>query len=126
MRQQDLLRDYLSKRGFRVLVLSDMQRGLSRLEKNPPDCVVMMGESIGPDVVAAFQQAAKLSESEPFVCVLVLAERQAGWCDKLEQTPSARVLVQPISLRDLRREIHLAFQRVKHRRGKSSRRADAS
>lgn len=124
MRQQDLLRDYLSKRGFRVLVLSDIHRGLNRLEKNPPDCIVMMGESIGADVIDAFQQTVKLAESQPFVCVLVLAERQASWCEKLEQTPSARVLVQPISLRDLRREIHLAFQRLKHGRGKK--RADAS
>ena len=126
MRQQDLLRDYLSKRGFRVLVLSDIQRGLSRLEKNPPDCIVMMGESIGADAIDAFQQAVKLAEGQPFVCVLVLAERQAAWCAKLEQTPSARVLVQPISLRDLRREIHLAFQRVKRSREKAARRADAS
>jgi response regulator RpfG family c-di-GMP phosphodiesterase len=127
VRQQDLLRDYLSKRGFRVLVLSDVQRGMNRLEKNPPDCIVMMGESIGPSAIEAFQQAVKLSEADPFVCVLVLAERQADWCDKLEQTSAARVVVQPLSLRDLRREIHLAFQRLKKDiRFKKARRADAS
>jgi serine/threonine protein kinase len=127
-RQQDILREYLSKRGFRVLVLSDLQRGLSRLEKNPPDCVVLMGESIGAGAVGGFQEAVKLSGTKPTVCVLVLAERQSKWSEELEQTPSARVLVQPLSLRDLRREIHLAFQRLKHdsRIQKKSRRDGAS
>lgn len=113
-RQQDILRDYLSKRGFRVLVLSDLQRGLSRMEKSPPDCVILMGESIGSGVVEGFQRAVDRTGHKPLVCIVVLAQRQADWREKLEQTPAARVLVQPVSLRDLRREIHLAFQRIKH------------
>ena len=44
IKQQDILRDYLSKRGFRVLVLSDLERGLNRLRNNPPNGVIFMGE----------------------------------------------------------------------------------
>ncbi len=42
--------------------------------------------------------------------IAVLAERQAGLRSQLEQTSTSRVMVQPITLRELRREIHVLFQ----------------
>ncbi|MFO1094215.1 MAG: serine/threonine-protein kinase [Planctomycetaceae bacterium] len=45
--QQDLLRQYLSKHGFRVLLVNDVERALGRVKQSPPACVVLMGESIG-------------------------------------------------------------------------------
>ncbi len=111
LRQQNLLRDYLSKRGFRVLVLNDVQRGLKRLENDPPDCVLLMGESIGDEVVGVFQQAAKLSRPSKFISIAVLAERQSDLGREMKETTLNRVMVQPITLRDVRREIHLAIQR---------------
>jgi len=133
IRQQNLLRDYLSKRGFRVLVLNDVQRGLKRLEKDPPDCVVLMGESIGDGIVSAFQQTAELAQSASFVSIAILAERQSEIRLQLEESPLSRILVQPVSLRDVRREIHLSFQRRLKEAGKrpfrslgGDRRADAS
>ena len=106
-RHQDLLRDYLSTRGYRVLVLSDMQRGLARLRSNPPDCIVLMGDAIGDGYVQGFQEAAQMSEAS-YVTILVLPKESAAWKDALEETETERVLVQPISLRDLREEIHAA------------------
>ena len=32
LKQQDIIRDYLSKRGFRVLLFNDVRRALSRLQ----------------------------------------------------------------------------------------------
>lgn len=113
-KQQDVLRDYLSKRGFRVLVLSDLQRGLGRLTTNPPDCVVLMGGSIGDGIIEAYQQAVRLGEEKSIVSVAVLSEKQGESKTKLEQSHTSRVLVEPITLRELRREIHYAFQRRLH------------
>ncbi len=110
-KQQDILREYLSKRGFRVLVLSDVQRGLDRLKSSPPDCVILMGGSIGGEIVSAYQQAVQLGEPTSVVNIAVLAEKQADSKTELAQSHIARVLVEPITLRDLRREIHVAFQR---------------
>jgi eukaryotic-like serine/threonine-protein kinase len=114
IRLQDVLREYLTKRGFRVLVLSDAERGLNRLKTAPPDCVILMGESIGDDIVRSFQQAVQLGASKSVVCIAVLGESQAACREQLEQSRTARVLVQPITLRELRSEIHLAFQRRLH------------
>lgn len=113
VKQQNVLREYLSKRGFRVLMLSELSRGLKRMKTNPPDCVIFLGEAIGEPVIEAFQQAAQLQSAKPIVVIAVLAQRQSDWTQKLEQSDTARVLVQPVTLRDLRREIHLAFQRNK-------------
>ena len=116
-KQQDLLRDYLSKHGFRVLVLSDLQRGLNRLEANPPECVVLMGESIGERVIGGFQQMSMTDTDHPLVCIAILGEDQAAWKEDLVETTTARIMVQPVTLRDLRKEIHLAFQRRKRNAG---------
>jgi serine/threonine protein kinase len=109
LKQQDIIRDYLSKRGFRVLLFNDVRRALSRLQTDPPDCVVLMGDSIGEEIVDVYEQIRELN-AERFVNIAVLAERQAELRSQLEQTSTSRVLVQPITLRELRREIHVLFQ----------------
>ena len=69
----------------------------------------MMGDSIGEEIVDVYDQIRELSV-ERFVNIAVLAERQAGLRSQLEQTSTSRVMVQPITLRELRREIHVLFQ----------------
>jgi eukaryotic-like serine/threonine-protein kinase len=120
MKQQDIIRDYLSKRGFRVLLFNDVRRALSRLQTDPPDCVVLIGDSIGEEIVDVYEQIRAIN-GERFLNIAVLAERQAGLRSQLEQTSTSRVLVQPITLRELRREIHLRFQsQLKSRRERVS------
>jgi eukaryotic-like serine/threonine-protein kinase len=110
LRQQDIIRDYLSKRGFRVLLFNNVHRAISRLQSNPPDCVVLIGDSIGDDLAQAYDQVRALN-GDRFINIAVLAERQAPLIEQLEQTSLSRVLQQPITLRELRREIHILFQR---------------
>lgn len=104
-KQQDVLREYFSKHGFRVLVLSDLQRGLSRLRSSPPDCMVIMGDALGEQAVKGYSEAQEIRGNSPVGVVLVLAEQQSGWKDRLPETPSSRVVVQPLTLRDLRKVI---------------------
>ena len=74
---------------------------MERLEANRPDCVVLMGESIGRGVVSAFRRSTAADNGVPLVVIAVLAERQSEWMDEMEQSPTARVLIQPIQLREL-------------------------
>ncbi|MBS0264229.1 MAG: protein kinase [Planctomycetes bacterium] len=101
-KNQDYLREYFSKHGFRVLVLSDMQRGLSRLQSSPPDCMVIMGESLGDRAVSGYNDALSMRQKSHTGVVLVLGEKQSPLKDQVKETDSARVLVQPVTLRDLR------------------------
>lgn len=104
-KQQDILREYFSKHGFRVLVLSDMQRGLNRLRNNPPDCMVIMGESLGDEALTGFREAQAFQRDANMGIVMVLAEQQSDWKDELEETDNCRVLVQPVTLRELRKVV---------------------
>ena len=119
LKQQDIIRDYLSKHGFRVLLFNNVHRAISRLHSNPPDCVVLIGDSIGDELVQAYEQVRELN-GDRFINIAVLAERQAEFVEKLEQTALSRVMLQPITLRELRREIHLLFQRKMKTNGRPS------
>jgi serine/threonine-protein kinase len=104
-KQQDVLREYFSKHGFRVLVLSDLQRGLMRLKDSPPDCMVIMADALGEQAVTGYSEARKILGPSSVGVVLVLAEEQSSWKERLSETDSARVLVQPITLRELRKVV---------------------
>ncbi len=104
-KQQNDLRSYFSRHGYRVLVLNDLQRGLNRLQTNPPDCMVIMAESVGDAAVAGFREAARLRNGSPMVTVLVLSESQADQRADIESSPTEQVLVQPVTLRELRKRI---------------------
>jgi hypothetical protein len=104
-KQQDFLREYFSKHGFRVLVLSDIARGLARLKSSPPDCMVIMGETLGDRAVKGFDDACALLQGSQAGIVLVLGEKQSALKARLAETESARVLVQPVTLRDLRKVV---------------------
>src|SRR5262249_45571075 len=43
VRQQDSLRQYFSKHGYRVLMLGDLHRAISRLQSDAPKGLVIMG-----------------------------------------------------------------------------------
>lgn len=105
-KQQDLLRNYLSRHGYRVLLLSDVDRALDRVRRNPPDCLLLMGDSIGDRVVEDFQRALTISRDRSLVSVLVLGEQQSQLEEMVPHTPAgARILKQPLKLRELRETI---------------------
>ncbi|GAB4145517.1 MAG: serine/threonine-protein kinase [Planctomycetaceae bacterium] len=113
-KHQDILREYLSKHGYRVLMLSDVQRGIQRMQGDEtPDCVVLMGESIGDQIVAAFQELVKATQNGRTVGLAVFSKKQKALRSECTITATARILIQPVTLRDLRREIHIAFQALK-------------
>jgi serine/threonine-protein kinase len=105
-KQQDVLRHYLSKHGYRVVLLSDVERGLVRIGSNPPDCVLLMGDAVGDDLERAYGEV--IAKNGP-VAVAVLSELQRDLAGTLKQTPLARVLTQPLRLRDLRETISAAL-----------------
>lgn len=100
-RQQDILRDYLSKRGYRVLLLSDAERAIVRIGQQPPDCLVLMGQAVD-DVSDVFERAVASDRSHSMAAVLVLSEKQGA---EFNGQQRVRVVQQPISLRGLREAI---------------------
>ena len=109
--QQELIRDFFTSRGFRVLLVGDLQRALNRLNSSPPDCLVMMGGAIGPELVTGFKESARRTDGRPIAQIAVLSKDQSAWEKRLEASVSetARVMAQPIVLGDLKREIQSAL-----------------
>ena len=103
-KHQDKLRDYFTKHKFRVLVVGDLQRGLNRLKLGPaPDALVIMAESAGDDSRRAFRDLQQSSPQQP--TFLVLSTKQTDWAERLKESDKARVLTQPMTLRDLRKTV---------------------
>ncbi|MCC7422510.1 MAG: protein kinase [Planctomycetaceae bacterium] len=106
-KQQDMMREYFTKRGFRVLLLTDGDRALTRLAgANPPDCVVFVGDSLGEDVVRCYSEAVQRTTTRDGIGVVaILTEKQKRFRDEMPETSRSQVMVQPITLRELRKTI---------------------
>ncbi|HAA61407.1 MAG TPA: serine/threonine protein kinase [Planctomycetaceae bacterium] len=109
--QQELIRDFFTSRGFRVLLVGDLQRALNRLNSSPPDCLVMMGGAIGSEIVTGFKESARRTDGRPIAQIAVLSKDQAAWEKRLGALVSetARVMAHPIVLGDLKQEIQSAL-----------------
>jgi serine/threonine protein kinase len=105
VKQQDMLREYLSKHGFRVLMLSSWERAMTRLKSNPPDCLLLMGETLNGEASAAYEEALRWSKAKSVACVIVLPKQESEKQGKLQLNRFSRVLVTPVTLRELREAI---------------------
>jgi len=104
--QQDLLRQYLSKHGFRVLLVNDIDRALGRVKQAPPACVLLMGESIGDRAADDFQKVLTVGRGRFVSAVLVLGTEQGHLqAASANDNPLGKVLRQPVTLRDVRSAI---------------------
>ncbi len=110
--QQNLLREYLSKHGYRVLMLSNIDRALDRIKNNPPDCIILMGGAIGDDLGSFYKQAVKNGNESSMISIAVLDKKQLFLKDDMNENSTSRVLVQP-QLRDLRNEIDKTLEHIK-------------
>ena len=101
---QDALRDLLKRRGYRVLVIGDAQRGLARFEDStaPCDCVIFCTTELGQAAVDAFNQFGAQENTRHLPAVLFLAEQHQDLA-RQAQTAGHRVLLSmPLKVRQLR------------------------
>ncbi len=111
-KRQDLLRDYLGKRGFRPMFLSDPSRAVARLDENPPDAVVFMGELLSDGLFDVFPRVQGITNEVALVAVFVLSEAQSARKKELDRTSTCRIIEQPLILRELRRQLQLGLKEV--------------
>ena len=104
-KHQDLLRDYLAKLNYRVLMLSDLQRGLTRMRNNPVDSLLLMADSVSEGLSEGFQDFLRWKRTASTAALIVLSQKQSEWKTALEDAGTTRVLIQPIQLRDIRLEL---------------------
>lgn len=113
LRQQDSLREYFSKHGYRVLMLRDFARALTRLQADPPKGLVLMGDSLGSDALKLFDKALSTCRPSRTAVVLVLSKHQRDLKSKLADTDVSRVLSeQPVTLRSIRKALEEVWNKA--------------
>jgi len=110
-KHQKLLRDYLSKHAFRVLVSTDVDRALKRLETpDPPECLVLIGDSLDEsEILRGFRSMTRTSNDGTASVIAVLPSEYSQHRQDLAENQRARILVQPVTLRSLRNAISAAI-----------------
>jgi eukaryotic-like serine/threonine-protein kinase len=107
-KHQDVLRDYFSRHGYRLILMTDLDRAAQRVKSTPPDFAVLMGDVLGDKVLETESGKLKdMSRQRGTELFIVLGEAQARMQARLEEDlPGASFLVQPITLRDLRNVVN--------------------
>lgn len=104
-KQQDALREYLSKHGYRVLMMTDPIRALNRADSEAVAAVLLIGDVLGDDTVDVFQAAAKRSQSRKTPLILALSAKTQQYAARLSIPAHARVLSDSVTLRSIREAI---------------------
>ena len=104
--QQDALRQYFTKHGYRVLMLSSFERALPRLQSDAPKGLVVMGNVLGNDVESSYESASAACRDSGTSMVFVLSKHQREFKDRLANSGVSRVLYEhPVTLRNIRKAL---------------------
>ena len=102
---QDLIREKLKKRGYRVLVISDPARALSRFspdEDQPADCVLFSAPELGTAALDAFNRFGSDEHTSPIPAILLVDRKQQFIIRNAQSGPNRMMLAMPLKVRELR------------------------
>jgi serine/threonine protein kinase len=102
-RLQDLLRDKLKEKGFKVLIAGDPQRALDRFRQNPFDVFIVDAATTGDDGLMAFEKVMRDSQRQNCNMggILLLSPEQTKQAAALASFPKVEILVQPVKFKDM-------------------------
>ena len=102
-KQQGVLKDYLGRHGFRVLVSANPDRAVNRISTpNAPHCVVFMGDTVGDDLHEVYRRASREARGTGCRVLAVMPSKSSDNVDGWEESETAKVLRPPLTLRRLR------------------------
>ena len=102
---QDLIREKLKKRGYRVLVISDPQRALGRFDPDEDpaaDCVLFSAPELGASALEAFNEFGKAEHTAHIPAILMVDRKQQYVIRGAQVGPNRMMLAMPLEVRELR------------------------
>jgi serine/threonine-protein kinase len=101
---QDVMRERLKTKGYRVLVTRDPERALARFAdgSKAADCVIFSTGELGESALDAFNRFGDGQHTGPIPAVLLLGEHQRTWKQRAKLNKHRVVMSMPIKLRQLR------------------------
>lgn len=110
-KHQDALRDYFTRHGYRVLILTDAQRALLRMASDPPEALLLIGDVLGEQLPKIVNEALAGARRYGTAVIVALGKKEIAGLTRLEREPRVTILPQPVTLRDIRH----AVGEVRHR-----------
>jgi serine/threonine-protein kinase len=101
---QNLLREHLKKRGYRVLITSDPTRAVQRVEDEArlADCVIFSTQDLGGTAVAAFNRLGDSETASQVPSVLLVDKRRKRLADAAQTNEHRVLLSMPLKMKELR------------------------
>jgi serine/threonine protein kinase len=106
-RLRDVIRDKLKEYGYRVFAAGDPLFARDRFRHRPFDALVVDASTVGEDGLLLFEHILKEAERQKLDCygILILAQEQQDWAQKLKENAKGVVMVRPVTLRQLTRKL---------------------
>lgn len=103
-KMQELLRAQLGKRGYRVLLVSNAERGLQRLQDSPGqfDCAIFCTGALEENALSAFNQMREDYRTESVPAVIIVEKNQSTFASRAKLGNLQGLLQMPIKVRQLR------------------------
>lgn len=105
---QDILREKLKKRGYRVLIFGDPERALNKFapdESSPADCVVLCAADLGNLALEAFNQFAEQEHTKHIPVVMLVDPKQQHIIRGAKTGPRHVLIPMPLKVRELRQAL---------------------
>jgi len=100
---QNLLREQLKARGYRVLITNDPKRAIERFENEirTADCAVFSAQDLGLRAVAAFNHLGETDTTQDIPAVLLIDKRQKELVDAARTDDHRVLLPMPLKIKNL-------------------------
>jgi serine/threonine-protein kinase len=104
---QNMLREQLKKRGYRVLITNAPDRAIERFENEIriADCAVFSAQDLGATAVQAFNQLGKSEITHDLPAVLLVDQRQKELAGAAETNDHRLMLPMPLKIKNLLRTL---------------------
>jgi serine/threonine-protein kinase len=105
---QDILREKLKKRGYRVLIYSSPERALSKFspeESAPADCLVISAPDLGNLALDAFNTFVEQEHTKDIPVVMLVDPKQQHIIRGAKTSPKHVLLPMPLKVRELRQAL---------------------
>ncbi len=102
---QNVLREKLKKRGYRVLIFSDPERAVDKFspdETSPADCVVLCAADLGHLALEAFNRFGEMEHTRQTPVILLVDPKQQHIIRGAKTSPLHVLLPMPLKVRELR------------------------
>ena len=101
---QDVFREGFKRAGYRVLVIADPVRAVSRFRLDPTvaDCAVFNAQTLGQTALEMFNELGAEERTQAVPAVLLIDETQRGWKSQARLDRHRVVLPMPITMKQLR------------------------